>query len=65
MADTVSTAMLVVLETLDPTERAVFVLGEIFGYSYADIEPHRMGLGTWLVFEVVLRNQADARLDRW
>ncbi|WP_067835077.1 RNA polymerase sigma-70 factor [Nocardia lijiangensis] len=37
MADTVSTAMLVVLETLNPTERAVFVLREVFGYSYADI----------------------------
>ncbi|MEV0028987.1 RNA polymerase sigma-70 factor [Nocardia sp. NPDC050793] len=37
MADTVSTAMLVVLETLSPTERAVFVLREVFGYSYADI----------------------------
>ncbi|QLY33880.1 RNA polymerase sigma-70 factor [Nocardia huaxiensis] len=37
MADTVSTAMLVVLETLNPTERAVFVLREVFGYSYAEI----------------------------
>ncbi|MFI9535986.1 RNA polymerase sigma-70 factor [Nocardia fusca] len=37
MADTVSTAMLVVLETLNPVERAVFVLREVFGYSYADI----------------------------
>ncbi|MBF6476232.1 RNA polymerase sigma-70 factor [Nocardia abscessus] len=37
MADTVSTAMLVVLETLDPTERAVFVLREVFGYTYAEI----------------------------
>ncbi|BDT90866.1 RNA polymerase sigma-70 factor [Nocardia sputorum] len=37
MADTVSTAMLVVLETLNPTERAVFVLREVFGYSCAEI----------------------------
>ncbi len=37
MADTVSTAMLVVLETLDPTERAVFVLREVFGYTHAEI----------------------------
>ncbi|MFJ8015549.1 RNA polymerase sigma-70 factor [Streptomyces sp. NPDC096339] len=36
-ADTVSMAMLVVLETLNPTERAVFVLREVFGYSYAEI----------------------------
>ncbi|WP_280301705.1 RNA polymerase sigma-70 factor [Nocardia abscessus] len=37
MADTVSTAMLVVLETLDLTERAVFVLREVFGYTHAEI----------------------------
>ncbi|BEK96833.1 RNA polymerase sigma-70 factor [Nocardia seriolae] len=37
MADTVSTAMLVVLETLTPIERAVFVLREVFGYSHAEI----------------------------
>ncbi|MFE1443539.1 RNA polymerase sigma-70 factor [Streptomyces sp. NPDC058739] len=37
MADTVSTAMLVVLETLSPAERAVFVLREVFGYSHAEI----------------------------
>ncbi|MFD9724913.1 RNA polymerase sigma-70 factor [Streptomyces sp. NPDC059072] len=37
LADTVSMAVLVVLETLTPTERAVFVLREVFGYSYAEI----------------------------
>ncbi len=37
MADSVSTAMLVVLETLTPVERAVFVLREVFGFSYAEI----------------------------
>ncbi|MGK8520138.1 RNA polymerase sigma-70 factor [Nocardia asteroides] len=37
MADSVSTAMLVVLETLGPAERAVFVLREVFGYSHAEI----------------------------
>lgn len=37
MAETVSTAMLVVLESLSPLERAVFVLREAFGYSYAEI----------------------------
>lgn len=37
LADTVSTAMLVVLETLTPVERAVFVLREVFGYSHAEI----------------------------
>ncbi|HEU5158099.1 MAG TPA: RNA polymerase sigma-70 factor [Streptosporangiaceae bacterium] len=37
MAESVSMAMLVVLETLSPLERAVFVLREVFGYSYAEI----------------------------
>jgi RNA polymerase sigma-70 factor (ECF subfamily) len=36
-ADDVSTAVLLVLEALSPTERAVFVLHEAFGYSYSDI----------------------------
>lgn len=37
LADSVSTAMLLVLETLPPTERAVFVLREVFGFEYAEI----------------------------
>ncbi|MEU3843472.1 RNA polymerase sigma-70 factor [Streptomyces sp. NPDC028635] len=37
MADSVSTAMLVVLETLNPVERAVFVLREVFGFGHAEI----------------------------
>lgn len=37
LADSVSTAMLMVLETLNPTERAVFVLREVFGFEYAEI----------------------------
>jgi RNA polymerase sigma-70 factor (TIGR02957 family) len=36
-ADSVSMAMLVVLETLSPIERAVFVLKEVFDFSYAEI----------------------------
>ncbi|WP_017541826.1 RNA polymerase sigma-70 factor [Nocardiopsis halophila] len=36
-ADEVSYAMLVVLETLGPVERAVFVLREVFGLPYAEI----------------------------
>nr|WIW80125.1 ECF RNA polymerase sigma factor SigJ [Streptomyces aureus] len=37
LADSVSLAVLVVMETLSPLERAVFVLREAFGYPYADI----------------------------
>ncbi|CAL9661327.1 ECF RNA polymerase sigma factor SigJ [Streptomyces sp. enrichment culture] len=36
-AESVSLAMLVVLESLTPLERAVFVLGEVFGYPHAEI----------------------------
>jgi RNA polymerase sigma-70 factor (ECF subfamily) len=36
-AEAVSLAMLVVLETLSPLERAVFVLKEVFGFSFGEI----------------------------
>ncbi|MER7248042.1 RNA polymerase sigma factor SigJ [Kribbella sp. NPDC000426] len=36
-AETLSLAVLVVLETLTPLERAVFVLHEVFGYSHPEI----------------------------
>jgi RNA polymerase sigma-70 factor (ECF subfamily) len=36
-AESVSMAMLIVLETLSPLERAVFVLREAFGYPYSEI----------------------------
>lgn len=37
LAESVSMAMLLVLETLSPTERAVFVLREVFGLDYAEL----------------------------
>jgi RNA polymerase sigma-70 factor (ECF subfamily) len=37
LAESVSMAMLVVLETLSPDERAVFVLREVFGFSHEEI----------------------------
>ncbi|WP_329035230.1 RNA polymerase sigma factor SigJ [Streptomyces sp. NBC_00178] len=37
LADSVSLAVLIVLETLSPLERAVFVLREAFGFPYAEI----------------------------
>jgi RNA polymerase sigma-70 factor (ECF subfamily) len=37
LAESVSIAMLTVLETLEPTERAVFVLHQVFEMSYAEI----------------------------
>lgn len=37
LAESVSMAMMVVLETLSPDERAVFVLREVFGFGYDEI----------------------------
>jgi RNA polymerase sigma-70 factor, ECF subfamily len=37
LADSLSLAFLVMLETLSPLERAVFVLREVFDYGYAEI----------------------------
>ncbi|WP_432105750.1 RNA polymerase sigma-70 factor [Streptomyces sp. bgisy091] len=37
LADSVSMAMLLVMETLTPSERAVFVLREVFGLGYEEI----------------------------
>ncbi|MDQ0936018.1 RNA polymerase sigma factor SigJ [Streptomyces turgidiscabies] len=37
LADTVSLAVMVVMESLSPLERAVFVLREAFGYPFAEI----------------------------
>jgi RNA polymerase sigma factor (sigma-70 family) len=37
LADSLSMAFLVLLEILSPTERAVFMLREAFGYGYADV----------------------------
>lgn len=37
LADSVSTAALLLLERLSPAERAVFVLREVFGFGFADV----------------------------
>jgi len=37
MAESISMAMLVVLETLTPQERAIFLLHDVFGYNHAEI----------------------------
>ncbi|MEU7134904.1 RNA polymerase sigma-70 factor [Streptomyces sp. NPDC046261] len=37
LAESVSMAMMLVLETLNPTERAVFVLHDVFGYPHGEI----------------------------
>ena len=37
LADSLSMAFLVILESLAPVERAVFLLREVFGYDYAEV----------------------------
>jgi RNA polymerase sigma-70 factor (TIGR02957 family) len=37
MSDSLSMAFLVLMESLSPTERAVFLLHEVFGYNYQEI----------------------------
>src|SRR5882672_3848865 len=37
LADSLSMAFLVVLETLSPTERAAFLLHDVFGYGYPEL----------------------------
>jgi RNA polymerase sigma-70 factor (TIGR02957 family) len=37
LADSLSMAFLVMLETLSPVERAVFLLREVFGYDYGEV----------------------------
>jgi len=37
LADSLSLAFLVVLENLSPTERAVFILREVFSYEFSDV----------------------------
>ena len=37
MSDSLSMAFLVLMESLSPTERAVFLLHEVFGYDYQEI----------------------------
>lgn len=39
LSDSLSLAFLVLLENLNPTERAVFILREVFGYDFSEIAP--------------------------
>ncbi len=48
-ADSLSTAFLLLLETLSPVERAVFLLREVFGYGYDEIA------------EIVSKTEANCR----
>ncbi|MQS06015.1 RNA polymerase sigma-70 factor [Streptomyces alkaliphilus] len=62
-ADEVSWALLVVLETLGPLERAVFVLREAFGYPHAEIA-RMLGRSEAAVRQVARRARAHVEARR-
>ncbi len=63
LAESVSTAFLVVLETLSPIERAVFLLRQVFGYEYAEIA-QIVGKSESNVRQLVHRAQTHVRHQR-
>ena len=66
LAESVSMAMLVVLETLSPDERAVFVLREVFGFDYDEIAS-AVGKSTAAVRQIAhrAREHVQARRKRF
>jgi RNA polymerase sigma-70 factor (TIGR02957 family) len=65
LAESVSMAMMLVLETLSPTERAVFVLREVFDVSYEEIAD-AVGKSQAAVRQIAYRarQHVDARRPR-
>ncbi|UNB53989.1 RNA polymerase sigma-70 factor [Mycolicibacterium sp. YH-1] len=66
LAESVSMAMMVVLETLTPDERAVFVLREVFGFEHAEIAS-AIGKSTTAVRQIShrAREHVQARRKRF
>ncbi|WP_280239874.1 RNA polymerase sigma-70 factor [Nocardia abscessus] len=63
LAESVSMAMLVLLETLTPDERAVFVLREVFGFDYGDIAA-AVGKSVMTVRQVAHRARSHVQARR-
>ncbi|MFI1507942.1 RNA polymerase sigma factor SigJ [Streptomyces sp. NPDC020597] len=63
LAESVSMAMLVLLETLTPDERAVFVLREVFGFEFRDVAT-AMGKSVATVRQVAHRARGHVRARR-
>jgi RNA polymerase sigma-70 factor (ECF subfamily) len=63
LAESVSMAMLVVLETLSPDERAVFVLREVFGFGHDEIAA-TLGKSTAAVRQMAHRARAHVQSRR-
>ncbi|MGQ9348100.1 RNA polymerase sigma-70 factor [Mycolicibacterium gilvum] len=63
LAESVSMAMLVVLETLSPDERAVFVLREVFGFGHDEIAA-TLGKSTAAVRQIAHRAREHVQSRR-
>jgi RNA polymerase sigma-70 factor (ECF subfamily) len=63
LAESVSMAMLVLLETLNPHERAVFVLREVFGFDYDEIAG-AVGRSVGAVRQMAYRARAHVQARR-
>jgi RNA polymerase sigma-70 factor, ECF subfamily len=63
LAESVSMAMLVLLETLSPDERAVFVLREVFGFDHGEIA-EAVGKPTATVRQIAHRAREHVRARR-
>ncbi len=63
LAESVSMAMMVVLETLGPDERAVFVLREVFGFNYDEIAS-AVGKSVTAVRQIAHRARAHVQSRR-
>jgi RNA polymerase sigma-70 factor (ECF subfamily) len=63
LAESVSMAMLVLLETLSPDERAVFVLREVFGFGYDEIAS-AVGKSASAVRQIAHRSREHVRARR-
>ncbi|KGI69643.1 RNA polymerase sigma-70 factor [Mycolicibacterium rufum] len=63
LAESVSMAMLVVLETLSPDERAVFVLREVFGFDHDEIA-ETIGKSTMAVRQMAHRAREHVQSRR-
>jgi RNA polymerase sigma-70 factor, ECF subfamily len=63
LAESVSIAMLTVLETLEPTERAVFVLHQVFDMPYGEIA-EAIGKSTAAVRQIAWRARAHVAARR-
>ena len=63
LADSVSMAMMVVLETLGPDERAVFVMRDVFGFDYDEIAS-AVGKSTAAVRQIAHRSREHVQARR-